>query len=151
MARSPWRRRRLGTWLWAAPAFGARLLGDGVEEGVNQPGLATVQALKAVQPDIGRTQFSRSLHPVAYPLQGGENLCEHPAVVGLVGFQDKGRSGWMGRGPLLRYIPEGYVTGVGPEVDHQRSSSGALYDDCGDVLQVGMVAHLDLGSKVGDE
>ena len=43
-------------------------LGDGVQEGVDQPGLATVQALKAVQPDIGRPQL-RSLHPIADPLQ----------------------------------------------------------------------------------
>ena len=78
---------KAGNLASATPTLGARSCGHAVQQCVDQPSFATVQALKAVQPDIGSTQL-RSLHPVADPLQEGENLCEYPAVVRLLGFED---------------------------------------------------------------
>ena len=85
--RSSWQRQRRGNLASATPTLGARSWGTAFRRALTSRASATVQALKAVHSDIGRTQF-RSLHPVADPLQRGENLCEHPAVVRLVGFEN---------------------------------------------------------------
>ena len=73
----------------ATPTLGSQILGHGVEECVDQPGLTAVEVFKAVQSDVGRPQFG-PFHPVADLLQGGQDLGEHPVVMGLICFQDKG-------------------------------------------------------------
>ena len=70
------------------PDSRGKVLGNGVQEGVDQTGLATVHPLQAVQPDVGSAQFG-PFYAVADPLQAGDDLSEHPAVVRLVGFQDE--------------------------------------------------------------
>ena len=48
---------KAGNLASATPTLGARVLGNGVQQCVDQPSFATVQVLQAVQPDIGRTQL----------------------------------------------------------------------------------------------
>ena len=67
----------------------AQVLRHGVQQSAHEAGLAAVELLQAVQADVGRARL-RPLHPVADPLQGGEDLLVHPLVGGLVGLQDDG-------------------------------------------------------------
>ena len=65
------------------------VLGYGVVQGADQPGLAPVHALQSVKAHIGCAQL-RSLHPVADALEGCEYALEHFLIRGLVCFKDDG-------------------------------------------------------------
>ena len=126
----------------------AQVLRHGVQESADEAGLAAVELLQAVQADVGRARL-RPLHPVADPLQGGEDLLVHPLVGGLVGLQDGG-VGVAGQG-LLQGHPRGHSRGGGEGVDDHGPPPGAVDDDGGGSLQLGLSSQLDLGPEVGDE
>ena len=74
---------------------------------------------------------------------------EHLPVGGLVGFQDD--SAWLaGEGLLLRH-PRRYTDHRREGVDDQRPALGAVHNDGGGLLKIGVVSELHLGPQVGDE
>ena len=127
---------------------GPQVLGDGVQQGVHQPGLAAVQGLQPVQAHVGGSQF-RFLHPVADSLEGLQDPPENPPVVGLVRLQDR-PADLAGEG-LLRGHPRRDALGGREVVDDQHPALGAQGDHDGQLSQVGMPPHLQLGPEVGDE
>ena len=124
------------------------VLGRGVEQGVHQPGLTAVHVLQTVQTNVGHAQVG-PLHAVADPLQGGEQLAEHPPVGLLVRFQHNGVR-LAGHGLL-----KGHTGRDAPArrqmVDYDGLWPGAVHYDGWAVSQVGLASHLDLGSQVGDK
>ena len=127
---------------------GRQVPGHRVQQGRHQPGLAAVHGLQTVQPHVGRTQFRR-FHPVADPLQGEEHPVELPPVGRFIGFQN-GPVGLAGQG-LLQGHSGGHV-GRGREmVDDQGPAPGAVNDDDGTVLQVGLPPHLYPGPQMGGQ
>ena len=126
------------------------VLGNGVQQGRDDTGLASVQPLQPVDAHIGRADLGR-LNPVAHPLEGPEHLIEDPSVVRLVGVQHDGAR-LSGHG-LLQGHPGHQFRSAGKTVDDHgsRPRSVSVDDQDGSVLQVGLPAHLHLRSQVSDE
>ena len=95
---------RAGNLASPTPTRGCRPWETAFSRAGHQRVLTAVHGLQPVEAHVGRAR-SGPLHPVADSLQGEEHLVEHPAVGGLVRFQN-GAVDVPGQGPVPRSSPQ---------------------------------------------